>query len=50
MGVLIDGEDLYTTSESERIVRFPLFYKISDEQLDRCISLATQWISENLGK
>lgn len=45
-----DGEDLYTTSESERIVRFPLFYKISDEQLDRCISLATQWISENLGK
>lgn len=43
-----DGRDIYTTSESERIVRFPLFYKISDKQLDRIISLATDWIIANV--
>ena len=43
-----DGRDIYTTSESERIVRFPLFYKISDEQLDRIISLAFEWIITNV--
>ncbi len=41
------GEDVYTTSESERIVRFPLFYGITDEQVNRVLTLAVEWIKEN---
>ncbi|MCR4990815.1 MAG: dTDP-4-amino-4,6-dideoxygalactose transaminase [Lachnospiraceae bacterium] len=31
------GEDRYTTSESDRLVRLPLFYSITDEQTDYII-------------
>ena len=41
------GEDVYTTSESGRIVRFPLFYGITDEQVNRVLTLAVEWIKEN---
>ncbi|MEB5775831.1 dTDP-4-amino-4,6-dideoxygalactose transaminase [Aeromonas caviae] len=31
------GEDVYTTRESERLVRLPLFYNISDDDIDLVI-------------
>lgn len=32
-----NGEDKYTTKESERLIRLPLFYSISDEEVNRVI-------------
>ena len=29
----LNGEDRYTTKESERLVRLPLFYSITDEEV-----------------
>lgn len=33
-----DGEDVYTTKESERLCRLPLYYGLTDEQVDYIIS------------
>lgn len=32
-----NGEDRYTTKESERLIRLPLFYSISDEEVEYTI-------------
>ena len=32
-----DGEDLYTTKESERLVRLPLYYGLSEEDRNKVI-------------
>ena len=32
------GEDRYTTRESERLVRLPMFYRLTEEQTDYIIS------------
>lgn len=32
-----NGEDLYTTKESERLLRLPMFYDLEDEDVDRVI-------------
>lgn len=32
------GEDEYTTSESDRLVRLPMYYKIDDDDLNFVIS------------
>lgn len=32
-----NGEDRYTTKESERLIRLPLFYGISDEDVDKVL-------------
>ena len=32
------GEDIYTTKESERLVRLPMFYGLEDEQVDEVIT------------
>lgn len=32
-----DGDDLHTTQESDRLVRLPMFYGLSDEAIDRVI-------------
>ena len=32
-----NGEDRYTTKESERLIRLPLFYSISDEEVEYII-------------
>ena len=32
------GEDVYTTKESERLCRLPLYYGLTDEQVDYIIS------------
>ena len=39
------GEDRHTTAESERLVRFPLFYGIQKEDLDEITALAVEWIN-----
>ena len=31
------GEDRYTTKESERLLRLPMYYKLSDEDLDEVV-------------
>ena len=31
------GEDVYTTKESERLVRLPLYYGLTDEQCEHVI-------------
>lgn len=33
-----DGEDVYTTRESERLLRLPMFYGLTKEQTDRVIN------------
>ncbi len=35
------GEDRYTTKESERLVRLPMYYGLADEDIDRVISEIT---------
>lgn len=37
------GEDLYTTKESERIVRLPLFYGLTQQQLQKIIDHVIQF-------
>lgn len=32
------GEDVYTTKESERLTRLPLYYKLEDEKIDYIVS------------
>ena len=36
-----NGEDIYTTRESERLVRLPLYYNMEEEDLEYVISTAT---------
>jgi dTDP-4-amino-4,6-dideoxygalactose transaminase len=31
------GEDKYTTKESERLLRLPMYYKLTDEDLDEVV-------------
>ena len=31
------GEDIYTTAESDRLVRLPMYYKLTEEEQNRCI-------------
>jgi dTDP-4-amino-4,6-dideoxygalactose transaminase len=31
------GEDKYTTRESERLLRLPMYYKLTDEDLDEVV-------------
>lgn len=42
------GEDRHTTAESERLVRFPLFYGIQKYNLDEITGLAVEWIENNM--
>ncbi|AFL67649.1 dTDP-4-amino-4,6-dideoxygalactose transaminase [Sulfurospirillum barnesii] len=37
------GEDSYTTKESERLVRLPLYYGISLEEIDAVCEILRQW-------
>ena len=38
------GEDNYTTSESNRLVRLPMYYKLKDEDLEKVIELTHRYI------
>ncbi|WP_060826709.1 dTDP-4-amino-4,6-dideoxygalactose transaminase [Sulfurospirillum cavolei] len=37
------GEDLYTTKESERLVRLPLYYGITNEEIETVCDVLKQW-------
>ena len=38
-----NGEDRYTTKESERLVRLPLFYSIADEEVNFIIEIVKEF-------
>ncbi|MCI6331129.1 MAG: dTDP-4-amino-4,6-dideoxygalactose transaminase [Lachnospiraceae bacterium] len=38
-----NGEDRYTTKESERLMRLPLFYSITDEEVDFIIEIVKEF-------
>lgn len=42
-----EGEDIFTTKESERIVRLPLFYHLTIEELESVVGETTKWIEQN---
>ncbi|MCH2038201.1 MAG: dTDP-4-amino-4,6-dideoxygalactose transaminase [Rickettsiales bacterium] len=44
------GEDEFTTTESERILRLPLFYNMADEDVRRVIDSASQTIKALMNK
>lgn len=39
-----DGADQFTTQESERLVRLPLFYNMDDSEVEKVISVATAYL------
>ncbi|KAE9529323.1 dTDP-4-amino-4,6-dideoxygalactose transaminase [Testudinibacter aquarius] len=39
-----DGEDQFTTRESERLVRLPLFYNMTDSEVAKVISVVTAYL------
>ncbi len=40
------GEDIYTTKESERLVRLPIFYGIKDEEVEKVIKYVKKFFQE----
>lgn len=40
------GEDNYTTKESERLVRLPLYYHIGEENVQRVIKIVTEYLEK----
>ncbi|MBR6019159.1 MAG: dTDP-4-amino-4,6-dideoxygalactose transaminase [Lachnospiraceae bacterium] len=40
------GEDIFTTSESERLVRLPLYYGISEEDVNKVVMKTTEFFAE----
>ena len=42
-----DGEDRYTTSESDRLVRLPLYYNIADEDRQKVIDSTLEYFKIN---
>ena len=32
------GEDVYTTKESERLLRLPMFYTLKESEVDYCVN------------
>lgn len=41
-----NGEDQFTTIESERLVRLPLFYNMTDSEVESVISVATHYLQQ----
>lgn len=41
------GRDIYTTSQSERLIRLPLFYGITQEEIDTVCEKITEWSGKN---
>lgn len=40
------GEDKYTTRESERLVRFPLYYNMTGDEVDSVINVSSEWFDK----
>ncbi len=41
-----DGEDIYTTKESERLVRLPLYYGLSDDDREKVIEVVKKFYAK----
>jgi len=41
------GRDIYTTSQSERLIRLPLYYGITGEEIDTVCGKITEWSGKN---
>ncbi len=42
------GEDIYTTKESERLVRLPLYYELSEDKQNRVIQAVEDFLKERI--
>lgn len=42
-----DGEDVYTTAESDRLVRLPMYYGLSQEEREKITNCVKQFFKEN---
>ncbi len=42
-----DGEDVYTTKESERLLRLPMFYGLTAAQIDRVVGAVYDFYAKN---
>jgi dTDP-4-amino-4,6-dideoxygalactose transaminase len=42
------GEDVYTTSESDRLVRLPMYYRLAKDDLKRVIDCTKEFIEKNI--
>lgn len=40
------GEDVYTTAESERLVRLPLYYNLTQEDLQKVCNAVCEFFGE----
>ena len=41
------GRDIYTTSQSERLIRLPLYYGITTEEIDTVCEKIMEWSGKN---
>ena len=41
------GEDVYTTVESDRLVRLPMYYGITDEDKQAVVDCAKEYLDNN---
>ncbi|MHB1016223.1 MAG: DegT/DnrJ/EryC1/StrS family aminotransferase, partial [Desulfurivibrionaceae bacterium] len=41
------GRDIHTTSQSERLIRLPLYYGITGEEIDTVCEKITEWSEKN---
>jgi len=41
------GRDIYTTSQSERLIRLPLYYGITEAEIDTVCGKITEWSGKN---
>lgn len=42
---IFHGEDQFTTTESERLLRLPMFYELSSEEVEKTVSTIFEWVS-----
>ena len=42
-----DGEDQFTTKESERLVRLPLYYNMKEKDRNRVIEVVREFFGQN---
>lgn len=42
-----DGEDVYTTRESERLCRLPMYYGLTDDEVDYCVEQVRNFFAEH---
>ena len=38
-----EGEDVYTTNESERLIRLPMYYGLSDNEINKILGVINEF-------